>query len=149
MRHRTTAAFVLACILLASAIVFAGDVQDPWRGKHVDEVTAILGPPNKVKESAGVRTLSYKLMLPGDTPPLDPQIRLLQLPGVGLVAQFIHQDTKGADAAEFEPTHVSEDGRVVAGGYNTESSANVSFDPKTGKVERDWSVSPKKYMKKD
>ena len=119
MRYRTIAASVLSCTLLASAVAWAGETEDPWRGKHVDEVTAVLGLPDKVKESAGVRTLTYKLMLSGDPPPLDPRIRLLQLPGVGLVAQFIRQDTKGNEPTEFEPTHVGEDGRVVAGGYDT------------------------------
>jgi len=70
--------------------------------------------------------------------------------------------------------HVDADGRMVAGGYDTNSSASVSYDPKSGEIERDWeegpdsgkvkkiklkvvvdeqnlvsdwSVSPKKYMK--
>ena len=174
MSYRTTAAFVVFLALFASNVTHAGEAQDPWRGKPVDDVTAVLGLPDKIKESGGSRTLIYKLMLPGENPPLDSRIRLLQLPGVGLVAQFIHEDIKGNEEAEFEPTHVGQDGGVVAGGYETNSSANISFDPKSGEIERDWeegpdpgkvkkitlkvvvdeqgrvsdwSVSPKKYMK--
>ena len=164
----------MLCALLLSGAATAGEAEDPWHGKHVDEVTAVLGQPDKIKESGDVRTLIYKLMLPGGSPPLDPRIRLLQLPGVGLVAQFVRQEATGNAGMEYEPTHVEEDGRVVAGGYETQSSASLSYDPKSGELERnweegpdpgkvkkitlkvvldeqdrvrDWSVSPKKYLK--
>ena len=74
MRYRTIAASVLLWTLFPSIAVVSAETEDPWRGKQADEVTAVLGPPDKVKQSAGVRTLFYKLMLPGEQPPLDPAI---------------------------------------------------------------------------
>lgn len=174
MRYRTISTSILLLALCVSGVGYTGETQDPWLGKSVDEVTAVLGLPDKVKQSGVVRTLTYKLMLPGNTPPLDPRIRLLQLPGVGLVAQFLRQDVKGAEKSEYEPTHVDEAGGVVAGGFKPETSASISYSPESGEFERDWeegpdpgkvkkitlkvvvddqgrvsdwSVSPKKYMK--
>jgi hypothetical protein len=176
MRYRTIVAIVVLGAWFACGVAPAEETGDPWLGKSVEDVTAVLGRPDKVKEAEGVRTLVYKLMLPGDPPPLDPRIRLLQLPGVGRVARWSHQDTSGNEPKTYEPTHIDEKGRVVAGNYDTQSSASMSYNTKSGKVERnweegpdpgkvkkitlkvqvdaegtvrDWSVSPKKYMKRD
>jgi hypothetical protein len=176
MRYRRIAMLALLLPWIAVTGALAGQDEDPWLGKHVDEVTTVLGLPDKVKQAGEVRTLIYKLMLPGESPPLDPRIRLLQLPGVGLVAQFVREQTGTSEEVEYEPTAVDEDGRLVPGGYNTNSSASMSYNTKTKTVERnweegpdpgkvkkiklevevdgegrvrDWSVSPKKYMKTD
>ena len=73
----------------------------------------------------------------GHAPPLDPRIRLLQLPGVGLVAQFVRQEATNNETVEYEPAHVDKDGGMVGGSYNPQSTASMSYSTESGKIARD------------
>jgi hypothetical protein len=175
MRFSRLTLFGGLSVLLCLAVLAAEGADDPWLGKDQQEVVTILGPPDKLKSSGDGRTLVYRLLLLGESPPLDPQLELFQLPQVGLVARAVQPAGSGQGEIRFEPTQLDEEGRKVEGGYSQHRSASISYDTKSGKVERDvepgpdpgkakkltlrfvldeggrvrsWSVTPKKFRKR-
>jgi hypothetical protein len=115
------------------------DETDPWTGKSRSEVIQLLGKPDKTKKSGnGTETLVYKLYRVDPDVPPSPAALLLHVPGVGLVARVDKRLTRAADPMQIEPTELDEQGRRVGGGTTPSRSASTSYNPETGKVEKDW-----------
>lgn len=128
-------AVVWALSLGAAAAETKPGPSDPWEGKLGADAITLLGEPDKRKKSSdGGEVWVYKLLRVG--PDFDPSTpaRLIDLPGVGLVAR----KDKGQSGAvpELSPSTVDESGRPGSGVPWETRSASASYDPKTGKTER-------------
>jgi len=111
-------------------------------------IVALLGEPDKVRKSEGGETLVYKLLTVGDDHRQAPDERLVDLPGVGRCVRRIPLPVDDYDEKiEFEPTTVTEDGRMEGGSLSQSSSASKTIhlneplpkteegnDARTGKI---------------
>ena len=85
---------VVGIVSLAASSLPAGDSDtleiDPWNGKPRSEVVKLLGEPTKTKSARdGRETLTYTFhRIAPDAPP-HPEVMLLQVPGIGLVARIL------------------------------------------------------------
>ncbi len=127
----------VAIVCLAVSLVPAADPglpeTDPWNGKRRAEVVQLLGEPDKAKTARdGRETLTYAFdRIAADAPP-HPEVMLLHVPGIGVVARV---DRSRAPASlELEPPQYDKAGRAVGGGLTQTTKASTSYDPKTGEV---------------
>ena len=124
-------------ICLAAASVRAADPaapeSDPWNGKPRAEVVRLLGEPDKAKVARdGRETLTYAFeRLAPDAPP-HPEVMLLHVPGIGIVARV--DRSRSAETLEIEPPAYDEAGRAVGGGLTRTTKASSSYDPKSGEL---------------
>lgn len=138
MRHvplRAVVGVAMACVA-ASAAPAAGPeapAADPWNGKPRAEVVELLGEPNKAKTAKdGRETLTYMFdRIAPDAPP-HPEVMLLHVPGIGVVARVARGGAP--DAIEMEPTVYDKEGRPAGGGPTRTNRASTSVDAKTGEV---------------
>lgn len=136
-----TAALLLAALPLRAAAQGPGG-DDPWKGKTRDEVVQLLGEPDKVANAGrdGER-LTYKLLQVDPADLIQPGLRLIPVPGVGLVGQA-SKTRSGTDTLAIGPTEYDDKGRPTGGGIASSESVTMSYDPKTGKVERSGPDNP-------
>ncbi len=137
-RSPTFTGLCLLGVLVAAGMLHAGEEPaapaDPWIGKPIADVIAILGEPTKVKgKEGGPRTLTYRLLRikPGAVPP--PGVGLVQLNGIGVVGQDQVAKTPDPDAIRIDPTELDRQGRSVDVGTGgaTVQEASASYDLKT------------------
>jgi len=138
MQHVSFHALVgvgVAC--LAASLVPTADPgapeTDPWNGKPRAEVVQLLGEPDKAKTSRDAReTLTYTFDRIAPDAPLHPEVMLLHVPGIGVVARV--DRSRAPDTLELEPPQYDSEGRAVGGGLTQTTKASTSYDPKTGKL---------------
>jgi hypothetical protein len=117
--------------------------EDPWAGKTKSDVVALLGDPTKTKQIAeGGEELTYKFkrLEEGAVPPVG--MTVLNVPGIGVVAQVPKTVSRGEGDTTITPTRVDKKGRPVEGGVTTEESTNISWGTDGKKVERSWEERP-------
>lgn len=120
--------------LAAVAVLAPVQAQDVWKGKHRDDVMALLGEPDKTKKArAGSSVMVYKLVRVGDDAVPGPSFRVLDLPGVGRVGRMLkNQEPQVTETITVGPSGIDEKGRPGAGGFSRTETTSVSWDPATG-----------------
>ncbi|ANM31542.1 hypothetical protein ABI59_21215 [Acidobacteria bacterium Mor1] len=141
-RARALVVSGLLVALLSAGTLHAGEEPaaqaDPWIGKPIADVIAILGTPTKVKGSeGGPRTLTYRLLRirPGAVPP--PGVGLVQLNGIGMVGQDQVAKSPDPDSIRIEPTELDRQGRSVnvgTGGAQVQE-AGATYDLKSKELK--------------
>jgi len=129
--------------LLATGGLAAGDTapgpEDPWIGKPSDEIVSVLGAPEKTKKIRGNgRIWTYKLLLLDETSVLDPSLRVVDVPGVGVVGRFDDRPRGVAVETTVEPTTFDKEGRPIGGGPSRTVSNSASWNPDTGELKRSY-----------
>ncbi|NIM01690.1 MAG: hypothetical protein GTN89_12845 [Acidobacteria bacterium] len=109
--------------------------DDPWVGKTRAEVLELLGKPNRAKRSGGGEKLTYKFLRLDPSAPAKLDVRMIAVPGIGVVAQATKIDTGGV-STHVGPTEVDEQGRPVHDGPGMTETHSMEYDPKTGRLER-------------
>ncbi len=109
--------------------------EDPWVGKSRAEVTELLGKPSKAKRAGGGEKLTYKFLRLDPWAPAKLDVRMISVPGIGVVAQATKIDTGGV-STHVGPTEVDEQGRPVHDGPGMTETHSMEYDPKTGRLER-------------
>ena len=132
---RTMLAVALLLILVAPSL--AAD-PDPWIGKSLDELTTLLGEPNKTKRSKAGTTLTFKLarLEEGSVPPSG--MSVVKVPGVKGMLGLSPAETKmrvASTAADSAPD--DKYGRGGGGDVDASESHSVTWSKKDG-VERSW-----------
>ena len=106
---------------------------DPWNGKARADVVQLLGEPNRVKMAKdGRETLTYTFDRIAPDAPLHPEVMLMHVPGIGVVARI--DRSRPSSTLELEPPEYDKGGRPAGGGLTQTSKTSTSYDPKTGKV---------------
>jgi len=136
-------------VLLAMIPALGAEVQqaaeDPWLGKTRAEVVERLGKPDKAKRSGrdGEKlTYKFRRLDPSAAPRLD--VRLLSVPGVGIVAKATKAGIGSNMSMSVVATETDEHGRPIGSGVAMTETASITYDPKTGKqVSSDLEASTK------
>lgn len=137
-RRRSIALMLAGCVILAGTAVPAA-AADPWTGKSRQELETLLGEPTKEKKkSDGSALLVYKLVRleEGAIPP--PEMTVLNVPGVGVVAQMQRPGAMDGDEVSIRPTEMDAAGRGTGGGIESEETHSISWDTDGKKIERSW-----------
>jgi hypothetical protein len=97
------------------------------------EVVKLLGEPDKTKTSRdGRETLTYTFdRIAPDAPP-HPEVMLMHVPGIGVVARI--DRSRSSSTLELAPPEYDKGGRPAGGGLTQSTKTSTSYDPKTGKV---------------
>lgn len=107
--------------------------EDPWKGKHREEVVSLLGEPTKHRVSKHGETLFYSFVRVDPAAPPDDGALLLYVPGVGLVAKVL--DVRGPlVAVPGGPLDTDEQGRPLGGGAAPPETVTVTRNLETGEV---------------
>jgi len=129
---------LLSMVLAGSPLAAAPEgspTQDAWKGKPRSEIVVVLGAPDKVTTAKdGTETLVYRLFRVDEGTALDPELVLLQVPGVGLVGRRPSgSDPLAGQRTTVEPNLLDKRGHST-GGVTTTESQSVSWSKKDGKT---------------
>ena len=129
---------ITTALLLLLAVPSLATAPDPWIGKSRDELTTLLGEPNKTKRSKAGTTLTYKLarLEEGSIPPSG--MSVIKVPGVSGMLGLSPGGTKmqvASTASDSAPD--DKYGRGGGGDVDAGESHSVSWSKKDG-VERSW-----------
>ena len=135
----------LLCVALfcLTALHAADSPEDPWSGKTRADAVALLGEPNKTKTIGDDETiLIYKLVRleDGAIPPAG--MRVLNVPGLGVVAQVLPDALDYGGKVTINPTEMDDKGHVTAGGAATEETLSMSWDTEDKELTRSWQDKP-------
>jgi hypothetical protein len=138
---RRTALLALGLLWIVTLPVRASDPkaadEDPWNGKTRDEVVQKLGEPQKVKKAGrDGETLTYKFFRANPADIGKSGLRLIPVPGVGLVG--VRAPGVGIDSTlAIGPTDFDKEGRPMGGGLSSSESVAGTYHPETGEMEID------------
>lgn len=110
---------------------------DFFTGKERREIVVLLGEPAKTKSVKSGEILSYKLVRLDDHTAPTAGMRVLDLPGIGVVGKIERAGGSPADdAMVVDPSLVDSKGRPAGGGLTGVQSAEASWDTKTREMKR-------------
>jgi hypothetical protein len=109
--------------------------SDDLVGTSREEIVALLGRPTKAEFSKSGEKLLYRLVRPEGDIRSDPDLLLVELPGIGLVGRRL-SELAGPEGRQttLEPTTVDEQGRSVSGGMTDQESRSITWSKEEGKV---------------
>ena len=125
---------------LAASSVPAADPDvleiDPWNGKPRSEVVKLLGEPTKTKAAHdGRETLTFTFDRIAPDAPSHPEVMLLHVPGIGVVARIL-RGRGDPNLLGMEVPAYDERGRADGGtGLTQPTRKSTSVQPKAGDQE--------------
>ena len=131
VRFQTVVGIGIACLTASSVPAADPNVLeiDPWNGKPRSEVVKLLGEPTKTKTARdGRETLTYAFdRIAPDAPP-HPEVMLLHVPGIGVVARILRGRTPsellGMGLPVYDETGRADGGRGLTQPTGTSTSRN-------------------------
>jgi len=126
---------VLFAMLPAWAAEAKQKEEDPWIGKTRAEVVEMLGKPQKVgRPGRDGERLTYKFFRIDPELPLPLDMRMILVPGLGMVAAAGTPATGNSADVAIGPTEFDKHGRGTTGG-NTTESVSRTYELESGKLE--------------
>ena len=135
------ASMVLACLSGVQAAK-SKSAQDPWSGKTSTDVVMLLGEPTKTRKTDDGSVLIYKLLRLEPDAVAPATMIVLDVPGIGVVARMLKDDSMRGVEISIEPTEVDKRGRGTGGGVTEQETASVTWNTDSRKIEHSWEERP-------
>lgn len=110
--------------------------EDPWIGTTRAEVIDLLGKAHKAKSGRDGEKLTYKFFRIDPDAPVPLDMRLIPVPGLGVVAKAGERAADDSTGVAIGPTEFDKHGRATSGGVAVQETATASYSTKTGKFEQ-------------